>query len=169
MLPHLKTSINWAIKLRLDDAVYYRQLAFQFRSDPKTAERCFAYDSQVYLSTNTPSVTTVVHLFPPGPKEGSNAYRVVVGGRERNVWHFGEVRIWEVAVDEILSGGAPGLLALVPLMAGGDNIEAIDRAATGIDDAIPKQGRADTRALLFYFARARAMARMCSPASSGRR
>jgi predicted transposase YdaD len=151
-LQDVKRSVDCLMKLQQADEVYYRHIEFQSDADPDMAERCFRYNTQLLLQTRATVMTTVVYLFPPGPKEGSLAYQVLLGGKRMNVWNFDTVRLWEVSAAEVLARGAPGLLALVPLMAGGDRLELIERAASAIEDGLPEERSPDARAILLYLA-----------------
>ena len=151
-LQDVKRSVDCLMKLQQADEVYYRHIEFQSDADPDMAERCFRYNTQLLLQTRATVMATVVYLFPPGPKEGSLAYQVLLGGKRMNVWNFDTVRLWEVSVAEVLARGAPGLLALVPLMAGGDRLELIERAASVIEDGLPEERSPDARAILLYLA-----------------
>jgi hypothetical protein len=143
----LKRTADCVIKLRRDGEVYYRHFEFQSEPDPEMAQLCFCCNAQLVVQTKAPVLTTVLYLFPPEPKEGSSAYRVMLCGREINVWRFDEVRLCEVSAAEVLAGGAPGLLALVPLMAGGESLEVIERAAAAIEDGLPQERSPDARAI----------------------
>ena len=97
-------------------------------------------------------LTTVVYLFPPGPRERELVFRVGFAGRAVNEWRFDVVRLWEEDAGEALASGAPGLLALVPLMSGGGDLEAIERAARGIERALPQERSPDAEAILLLLA-----------------
>ena len=75
-----------------------------------------------------------------------------MGGKEINAWRFGVVRLWEVEVAEALVRGAPGLLALVPMMSGGDRLEVIERAARSIERALPEERGSDAERILLLLA-----------------
>jgi predicted transposase YdaD len=151
-LQELKRAVDCLIKLEREGEVYYRHFEFQSEPDPEMASRCFRYNSLLVLQTRAPVLTTVVYLFPPGPKEIGLAFRVVLGGREINVWHFDEVRLWEVSAAEVLAHRAPGLLALVPLMAGGESLDLIEQAVVAIEQGLPQERSPDARAILMYLA-----------------
>jgi predicted transposase YdaD len=151
-LQDFKRRVDCLLKLQRDGEVYYRHIEFQSDPDPEMLARCFNYNTQLVLHLKAPVLTTVVYLFPPGPRERSLAYRVLLGGKEVNVWRFDEVRLWEMSAAEVLAHGAPGLLALVPLMAGGESLEVIERAAAAIEDGLPEERSPDARAILLYLA-----------------
>ena len=108
--------VDCVIEVRSEDTTHYRHIEFQAEADPDMARRCFRYNSQLLLQLQAPVLTTVLYLFPPGPAEEELAFRVVLQGREVNVWRFQVVRLWELESAAALASGAPGLLALVPLM-----------------------------------------------------
>ena len=118
---------------------------------PDMAKRCFRYNSQLTLQLDAPVLTTVVYLFPPGPRERDLVFRLEVSGRAVNEWRFDVVRLWEEDARKALASDSPGLLALVPLMSGGADLEAIAGAARRIERALP-QGRSDAEAILLLLA-----------------
>ena len=81
---------------------------------------------------NTPVLTTIIQLFPPG-LAGEPVYRVMLGDQEINRWRFEFVNLWEVAVERAFAATGPGLLALVPLLKGGQEPGAVRRAALALD------------------------------------
>jgi hypothetical protein len=82
-------------------------------------------------------LTTVVYLTARAPREGELAFRVMLGGKEINIWRFEVLRLWELEAKKVVLGGAPGVLALVPLMAGGQDFETIRRAWRAVRAAVP--------------------------------
>ena len=78
-------------------------------------------------------------------------FRLEVSGRAVNEWRFDVVRLWEEDARKALASDSPGLLALVPLMSGGAELEAIASAARRIERALP-QGRSDAEAILLLLA-----------------
>ena len=58
----------------------------------------------------------------------------------------------EVEAAEALARGAPGLLALVPMMSGGDRLEVIERAARSIERALPEERGSDAERILLLLA-----------------
>ena len=110
--------VDCVIEVRHENATHYRHIEFQAAADPDMARRCFRYNSQLLLQLEAPVLTTVLYLFPPGPADEELAFRVVLQGREVNIWRFQVMRLWEIDGAAALESGAPGLLALVPLMKG---------------------------------------------------
>ena len=53
---------------------------------------------------------------------------------------------------EALASSAPGLLALVPMMSGGDRLEVIERAARSIERALPEERGSDAERILLLLA-----------------
>ena len=144
--------VDCLIKLQGKRCVYYRHFEFQSEADPEMARRCFRYNTQLVLQLDAPVLTTVVYLAPPGPKEPTLAFRVMLDGEEINVWRFDEVRLWELSAQEALASRAPGLLALVPLMEGGQDRGVIVRAAAAIRHALPLERSPEALAILLYLA-----------------
>jgi predicted transposase YdaD len=148
----VKRRVDCLIKLQSQKGVYYRHVEFQSEPDPDMARRCFRYNTQLVLQLEAPVLTTVVYLFPPGPKSGDPVFRVMLDGEEINVWRFDEVRLWELSAQEALASRAPGLLALVPLMEGGQDRGVIVRAAAAIKRALPLETNPEALAILLYLA-----------------
>jgi hypothetical protein len=113
----LKRQVDCVLTLRKEDEIYYRHIEFQTEADPEMAARCFRYNTQLVLQYAAPVLTTVMYLFPPKPRQDA-VFRVVLAGREVNRWTFEEVLLWELDARLCLARGAPGLLALAPLMRG---------------------------------------------------
>ena len=78
---------DFVLKLRRRGQVYLRHLEFQDHLRRGLVERTFAQNCMLSMQYRVPVVTTVILLQPPAPKRGL-AYRVVLAGREMNVWHF---------------------------------------------------------------------------------
>jgi len=95
------------------------------------AARCFRYNTQLVLQYGAPVLTTVLYLFPPGPRH-EPVFRVVIGGREINRWVFEEICLLEMDAQAMLARGDPGLLALVPLMRGAD-LDVLTESARRIE------------------------------------
>ena len=147
-LQEIKRSVDCVIKLRRAGEIYYRHIEFQAEKDAEMAERCFRYNTRLLLQLGAPVLTTVVYLFPPGPAEDELLYRVILTDREVNAWRFDVVRLWELEAAEALASEAPGLLALVPLMSGGDRFETYKRAGEAIRRALPEEKSPDALAIL---------------------
>lgn len=68
--------------------------------------------------------TTIVYLFPPGPRTDP-VFRVTLGGREINRWRFQVVRLWKIQATAALARGSAGLVepmseaeSVLPYLAG---------------------------------------------------
>jgi predicted transposase YdaD len=105
------------------------------------------------LTRNTgPRALADFYLTPPGPKEPTLAFRVMLDGEEINVWRFDEVRLWEIRAEDALESRAPGFLTLVPFMKGGRAWEVLVRAVAAIRTALPGEKNPEALAILAYFA-----------------
>ena len=153
-LQEIKRSVDCVIRLRRNDEIYYRHIEFEARFDPKIAERCFRYNALLLLQLQAPVLTTVLYLHPPGPAESELQYRVMLGAEEINAWRFGVVRLWEIEAETALASGAPGLMALVPLLKGGDPA-AIWTAAQRIRTILPGSQMSDAEGILWLLAEGR--------------
>ncbi|HEY6554038.1 MAG TPA: hypothetical protein VI669_11840 [Vicinamibacteria bacterium] len=151
-LQELRRQADCVIKLRRGGETYYRHLEFQGQADPQMAARCFRYNSQLVLQLGAAVLTTVVYLTARAPREGELAFRVMLGGREINVWRFEVLRLWEVEAKKAVLGGAPGVLALVPLMAGGQDFETIRRAWRAVRAAVPGERVSPAESILLALA-----------------
>ena len=151
-LSEVRQRVDCVVKLRRGGEVYYRHIEFQGENDTVMAERCFLYNSRLQLQLRGPVLTTVIYLFPPGPPENELVYRVALAGREINAWRFEVARLWESLASEALASGAPGLLALVPLMSGGERPDAIRRADRAIRRALPDERSPDALVILHLLA-----------------
>lgn len=150
-IQELKRQTDCVVQLRRGEETYYRHLEFQGQADPDMAARCFRYNSQLVLQLGAPVLTTVVYLTAHGPREGEIVYRVVLGGRVVNSWRFEVLRLWEVDARSVLTGREPGLLALVPLMAGGD-LGTIRRAWGAVREALPGEAMSPAETILLALA-----------------
>jgi len=153
-LQEIQRSVDCVIRLRRDNQIYYRHIEFEAKNDRNMAERCFRYNALLLLQLRAPVLTTVLYLIPPGPVERELVYRVTLGDEEINAWRFGVVRLWEIEAEEALASGAAGLMALVPLLKGGDPA-TIRRAAQQIRSVSPGQRLSDAEALLWMLAKGR--------------
>jgi predicted transposase YdaD len=97
-------------------------------------------------------LTTVVYLTARAPREGELAFRVMLGGKEINIWRFEVLRLWELEAKKVVLGGAPGVLALVPLMAGGQDFETIRRAWRAVRAAVPGERVSPAESILLALA-----------------
>jgi predicted transposase YdaD len=153
-LQEIKRSVDCLMRLRRGGEVYYRHIEFQATNDPQIAERCFRYNALLLLELHAPVLTTVLYLVPPAPAESEIVYRVMLAGVEVNAWRFGVVRLWEVKAQAALASGAPGLMALVPFLEGGDPA-AVWQAARRIRQLLPGDRMSDPEAILWLLARDR--------------
>jgi len=117
-LPESKRTVDFILKLERDGLLYHHHYEFNAGSPGPLLKRCFEYNSRAHLLLNTPVLTTIIQLFPPG-LAGEPIYRVMLGDQEINHWRFEFVNLWEVAVERAFAAAGPGLLALVPLLKGG--------------------------------------------------
>lgn len=146
----LKRHVDCVLELKKQGELYYRHLEFQAEPDPEMAKRCFRYNTQLVLQYDAPVLTTVLYLHPPKPKRPA-VFRVMLGGREINRWSFGEICLWERNASEGLTG-APGLVALVPLMKGGSDRAIVKQAARRIERAFPRERLSDAEDVLLALA-----------------
>jgi predicted transposase YdaD len=79
---------------------------------------------------------------------------VTLGAEEVNAWRFGVVRLWEVKAETALASGAAGLMALVPLLEGGDPA-TVWRAAQQIRRVVPEKQMSDPESILWLLAEER--------------
>jgi predicted transposase YdaD len=147
----LKRRVDCVFKLERSGELYYRHIEFQAEADADMPTRCFRYNTQLLLQYGAPVLTTVLYLFPPKPKL-EPVFRVILGGLEVNRWSFAEVCLWELDATECLSNGAPGLLALIPLMRGGIDRALLGEAALRIERAFPDQRLPDAEDVLLALA-----------------
>ncbi len=153
-LQEIRRSVDCLIRLRRGQELYYRHIEFQAGNDPQMAERCFRYNALLLLELRAPVLTTVLYVTPPAPVEAELVYRVSLGGAEVNAWRFGVIRLWEVKAAAALASGAAGLMALIPLLEGGDPA-AVWIAAQEIRRVFPGPRMSDPEAILWLLARAR--------------
>jgi len=137
-LQELRRQVDCVIKLRRGGETYYRHLEFPGAGRPADGGALLPhYNSQLVLRLGAPVLTTVVYLTSRAPREGELVFRVMLEGREINIWRFEVLRLWEVEAKKAVLGGEPGVLALVPLMAGGQvrhrHPEVADRAAVRVN------------------------------------
>jgi predicted transposase YdaD len=107
------------------------------------AERCFFYNALLLFE-----------LKAPAPAGQELVYRVMHEGREVNAWRFDVVRLWEMKAETALASGAAGLLALVPLLEGGDPA-AVWMAARRIRQLLPEERMSDPESILWLLAEQR--------------
>jgi len=150
-LQALKRRVDCVVHLRRDGEIYYRHVEFQSEVDPDMPTRGFRYNTQLLLQYDAPVITTVIYLGPPKPKREA-VFRVSLGGHEINRWSFEELCLWEIDAHAVLAQGAPGLLALVPLMAGGRSIALLKDAISRVESAFPEQRLSDAEDVLLALA-----------------
>lgn len=146
----LERRVDCVLELRRGGELYFRHLEFQAEPDPEMATRCFRYNTQLVLQYDAPVLTTVLYLYPPKPKHQA-VFRVMLGGSEINRWTFEEICLWERDATEGLTG-APGLVALVPLMSGGSERAVVEQAAKRIERAFPLERLSDAEDVLLALA-----------------
>jgi predicted transposase YdaD len=147
----MRRRVDCVLGLETHGERYYRHIEFQAGADPEMPVRCFRYNTQLALHYEAPVLTTVLYLFPPRPKQ-EPVFRVVLRGRELNRWSFEEVCLWELEAARFLAEGAPGLLALVPLMDGGRSLQVVEQAARRIEAAFPQERLPDAEDVLLALA-----------------
>ena len=151
-IQQLQRRVDGVLKLERQGGVYYRHVEFQAKDAPDVARRCFEYSALLLMRYGAPVLTTVVYLFPPGPR-ADPVFQVAVGGREVNRWRFDVVRLWELDATVALHQGGPGSLALLPLMRGGAaDPGLIEQAARRIEEAFPDEPLPDAEDVLMYLA-----------------
>jgi len=153
-LQEIRRSVDCLIRLHRCGEFYYRHIEFQAKNDPRMPERCFRYNTMLLLELKAPVLTTVLYLAPPAPPGRELVYRVMLGGAEVNAWRFSVVRLWEIDAGEALASKAAGLMALVPLLKGGDPA-TIWTAARQIRNVIPGPPMSDPESILWLLAKGR--------------
>lgn len=146
----LKRQVDCVLALDRNGERYYRHVEFQSEPDPEMATRCFRYNTQLILQYGAAVITTVLYLLPPRPRR-EPVFRVAVAGREINRWVFEEVRLFELDARAVVAGGAPGLLALVPLMRGVD-LGILEQSVRQIERAFPSERPSDAEEVLLALA-----------------
>ncbi len=150
-IQQLKRSVDGVLRLTRAGEVYYRHVEFQAEPTPDLARCCFEYNAQLLMRYGKTVLTTIVYLFPPGPREAL-VFRVTLGGREINRWAFQVVRLWEIEATTVLDRGSPGLLALLPLLQGGSDLDLVRRAVRRLEDALPGYPMSEAESVLLYLA-----------------
>lgn len=148
-LPSIARRLDYVLTLEHAGATYMRHLEFQTDATPDMAERCFEYNTRLFLHTKLPVVTTVICLRPPGPR-GQPVFHVRLRRRVLHRWHFEWLKLWELDAQRALAGG-PGLAVLVPYMKD-VSLELIGEAARCIVAEAPAAQQPDLLAALNIFA-----------------
>ena len=141
----LQRRVDGVMHLRRGQDEWLHHVEFQSSAEPME-QRAFEYNALLNLHGELPVVTSVVYLYPPAPER--LAYQVRIGARVINRWSFGVVRLFEWNAHQVVAAGTPGLLALVPLMRGGDDLDLIAEAARRIELAFPNQDLPDAEDVL---------------------
>ena len=150
-IQQMQRRVDGILRLERAGEVYYRHVEFQAEPTADIARRCFEYNAQLLMRYGAPVLTTVVYLFPPGPPEDP-VFRVTLCGHEVNRWWFQVVRLWEIEAAAALEQGAPGLVALVPLMRGGSNWDLLTRAVKLVEAALPGEPVPEAESVLLHLA-----------------
>ena len=150
-LPVASRAADCVLRLERDGSVWYRHLEFQSKADDEMPRRCFEYNSRLILHYNAPVLTTVVYILPGSDRGAEDAYRLYIGDRLAYEWRYEVVRLWEIGVETAFESGAPGPLALVPLLRGGDAPENVQEAMRRLGE-LPQPHSADALSVLFDFA-----------------
>lgn len=149
-LPSIARRLDYVLTLEHDGVTYMRHLEFETEAvAPELAERCFEYNTRLFLHTKLPVVTTVICLRPPGPR-GRPVFHVRLRRRVLHRWHFEWLKLWELDAHQALAGG-PGLAVLLPFMKN-ESLELIDAAARHILAEAPAAQQPDLLAALNVFA-----------------
>jgi predicted transposase YdaD len=131
-IPARELRVDTLIRLRdRRGEIYFRHVEFQARWRPGFERRMFDYNTRLNAWLRRPVLTTVLWVFPPGPR-GEPVYRVRHRGREVNRWRYDSVCLWQIEAERALQG-APGLAALVPLLHGGTQSDSLVQAARRIE------------------------------------
>ena len=147
----LKRQVDCVLQLERAGETYYRHVEFQGSADAEMATRCFRYNTQLVLQCSAPVLTTVLYLSPPRPRRPP-VFRVLLGGREVNRWRFEQICLWHLEARDALAHGAPGLLALVPLMKGGRDRAILKEALARVESAFPLERLSDAEDVLLALA-----------------
>jgi hypothetical protein len=150
-LQALKRHVDCVLELERNGEVYYRHIEFQAAPDPEMPARVFRYNGQLVLEYSAPVLTTVIHLLPPRPSTPP-VFSVRFGGREVNRWHFEQMCLWDLDARDVLTRGASGLLALVPLMRGGEDWDVIEQAVRQVERSLPGEHLSDAEDVLLALA-----------------
>lgn len=97
-------------------------------------------------------LASVVVCLKPGSKQGAavGCYETEEAGTALR-FTFGVIRVWELKADELLRGGSPALLPLLPFTEGASE-ERVDQALQVLTAVEPVKRRAELQAALAAFA-----------------
>jgi predicted transposase YdaD len=150
-LQALNRRVDCVLQLAKAGETYYRHIEFQAEVDNEMAARVFRYNTQLVLEYGAAVLSTVIYLFPPKPKR-MPVFQVTLGGRVVNCWMFEELCLGDLDAHEAADDGEPGLVALVPLMRGGEEWNVLENAARRIERAFPGIRLSDAEDVLLMLA-----------------
>lgn len=105
-------------------------IELQLRPDQRMANRLEAYAALAEEKFGLPALGVAVIILPGGPAVMDRYSSTILGREARR--DFRIVRLWEEDARQAVASGAVGLLPLVPVMRGGDDLDLL----TGVLDRL---------------------------------
>ena len=150
-LSALQRRVDCVLELEKNGEIYYRHVEFQAETDADMPVRIFRYNTQLVLEYGAPVLSTVLYLYSPKPRRPP-VFRIMLADREINRWTFEELSLGDFDARKTCRVAQPGLLALVPLMHGGDEEDVLVTAAARIRETLPASSSSDAEDVLMILA-----------------
>jgi hypothetical protein len=109
-------------------------LEFQVSRDRNLLGRVFSYNALLYRRHGLPVLSAVVVLRPAADDGYTGVFEIPLPGDLRHRFEYKVIRVWELPLATVLSGG-PGILPLAPLCseAGDDPAPVIDQMKSRLE------------------------------------
>lgn len=134
------------------DRPFLVHIEFQTKPDLEMARRLWEYNVSATIKYGLPTKSFVIYLKKIS-QVATAPYQVKIpDGEEIHRFHFGVIKLWEIATEELRQTGLTGLLALLPLTENGAKREVVETMIDDLQSEIEGETQRDMLSIGLTFA-----------------
>jgi predicted transposase/invertase (TIGR01784 family) len=137
-LKNWKLEVDSLLDVMVGEELMLLHIEFQSRNDAEMGDRLLRYNVLIRGEYKLPVLSCVIYLFRVGTIQRSPWIWRLPTGHEVNRFQFVDIEMFELAPQDLLHIGQPGLLPLLPLTRGGATREVVTEM---LDRLVPSEHR----------------------------